>query len=134
MAAFLKLVSKQSRPRCLRSINGPSASTIRLHLSNLCRNTKFNHSSNTLSRCFPSQTVRHQSNAQTQTDSADTSNISPFITTCTDTTRPAAPRGPNRPNLALRYTMGQIVEGGWTVTNVTPIESYDCTAYEVEII
>ncbi len=132
MASFLKLVSKQSRNRAFPAINPNSIARTRRSLSSTShRNYRLNHSSNPLrQRAFLShRAARRSSTAQTQSENVSTT---PLIKTCTDTSRPPSSRGPNRPNLALKYTVGQQVEGGFTVTKVTPIESYDCTAFEVE--
>ena len=120
MATFLKLLTRQKRP--IRSINALSthkskiSTTASKHIKPVIN---LNH------RFLPHQSIRHNSDAQTQ------SNDSNIIKTCTNSTKPASQRGANRPNLANIYSVGQTVEGDFTVIKITPIPSYDCTAYEV---
>lgn len=72
------------------------------------------HNINKCNRYIPFQLIRHNQ-----------------ITTCLKTTKESSQRGIDRANLNNKYSIGDKVEGDFTVTNITPITSYDCTAFEV---
>eukprot|EP01084_Bolivina_argentea_P027584 51264_1 len=123
MATFLKLLTKHKRP--IRPLNihiGSSYTKSTIHTS-----TALHIKSPINQQNITYQTNRYNSTTQTQTDTNPSNNN---INTCINEARSPTPRGANRPNQSIKYSIGQIVDGDFTVTKITPIPSYECTAYE----